>query len=93
MEKLSQLHELYINGEWFGERFEKIDVVNPANQEVVAQVPKVGREEALKVVDAAHEALPSWSSLTADKRAHYLEKWYTLIDQEKESIGKLMTEE
>ncbi|WP_017185777.1 NAD-dependent succinate-semialdehyde dehydrogenase [Alkalibacillus haloalkaliphilus] len=93
MEKLSQLHELYINGEWIGEGFEKIDVVNPANHEVIAQVPKVGRDEALKAVDAASEVLPSWSSLTADKRAQYLEKWYALIDEEKESIGKLMTEE
>ncbi|GEL76981.1 NAD-dependent succinate-semialdehyde dehydrogenase [Tenuibacillus multivorans] len=86
-------YELLINGEWIGKRYDHIDVLNPATQEVMAQVPKVGRVEAAKAVDSAHQALSTWSSFTAQKRGKLLEKWHDLIEDEAELIGKLMTKE
>ncbi|WP_338754810.1 NAD-dependent succinate-semialdehyde dehydrogenase [Bacillus sp. FJAT-52991] len=83
---------MYINGEWI-DNDKKIEVVNPAINEVIATVPEGGREEAEQAATAAYEAFKTWSKLTAAERAHYLNEWYRLIDENKEEIGKIMTEE
>ncbi|MDF2903574.1 MAG: succinate-semialdehyde dehydrogenase, partial [Bacillus sp. (in: firmicutes)] len=70
-----------------------IPVINPANGEVIATVPSGGAVEAKNAVDAAYEALSTWSRKTANERAERLLKWYKLIDEEKEVIGKIMTRE
>jgi succinate-semialdehyde dehydrogenase/glutarate-semialdehyde dehydrogenase len=84
--------EMYIDGEWI-DTIEKIDVVNPATNEKFATVPNGGTQEAIKAVDAAHEAFKNWSKLTAAERGAYLMKWHQLIDQAKDEIGALMTKE
>lgn len=91
--KTIQAYGLYINGKWTGKELEQIDVVNPATNEIIATVPKGGKKEAEKAVDAAYEALQEWSKKTAEERSGFLFKWHHLIEQEKESIGKAMTEE
>ncbi|MGM7634112.1 NAD-dependent succinate-semialdehyde dehydrogenase [Bacillus sp. Hm123] len=83
---------MYINGEWI-DNDKQIEVVNPAINEVIATVPEGGREEAEQAATAAYEALKTWSKLTALERAHHLNEWYRLIDENKEEIGKIMTEE
>ncbi|KAB7706986.1 succinate-semialdehyde dehydrogenase [Bacillus aerolatus] len=84
--------KICINGEWI-ETEKTIDVINPATNEVIATIPDGGTEEAERAADAAHEAFKQWSKLTANERAEYLMNWYRLIDENKEEIGKLMTEE
>ncbi|MBH0170486.1 NAD-dependent succinate-semialdehyde dehydrogenase [Fictibacillus sp. 18YEL24] len=86
MEKL-----LYINGSWTGESLEKIEVYNPANGEVVGTVASCGKEETDAAIDAAHEAFPSWSKLTAYERADYLMKLHDLMIEQKEELAELMT--
>ncbi|MDQ0205243.1 NAD-dependent succinate-semialdehyde dehydrogenase [Alkalicoccobacillus murimartini] len=85
--------EFYINGEWTGNQLEKVDVINPANGEVVDQVPKGGEREATAAVDAAHAAFPEWSQRTAYERGALLEKWYALIEENQEELARTMTEE
>ncbi|AGK53478.1 NAD-dependent succinate-semialdehyde dehydrogenase [Bacillus sp. 1NLA3E] len=68
-------------------------VINPANGEVIAYVPKGGAAEAKRAVEDAYEALSTWSRKTANERAERLLQWYKLIDEEKEVIGKIMTRE
>src|SRR5699024_11394057 len=43
--------------------------------------------------DAASAAFPEWSKKTAEQRSDLLKKWHQLIDEEKKSIGKMMTKE
>lgn len=88
-----QTYQFYINGNWTGKELDQIDVVNPATNEVIATVPKGGATEAKQAVDAAHSALHKWSKKTAGERSSFLYKWHQLIDEEKEAIGKAMTEE
>ncbi|WP_324611565.1 NAD-dependent succinate-semialdehyde dehydrogenase [Bacillus massiliglaciei] len=83
---------MYVDGEWI-DTPEKIEVVNPATNEVFATVPNGGAAEAEKAVDAAYEAFKTWSVLTAAERGAYLMRWHELIDQAKEEIGELMTTE
>lgn len=86
MEKL-----LYINGSWTGNSLEKIEVYNPANGEVVGTVPSGGKEETDAAIDAAHDAFPRWSKLTAYERAEYLMKLHDLMIEQKEELAELMT--
>ena len=84
---------LYINGEWSDYGLEKIEVRNPATDEIVATVPKGGAAEAAKAADAAYEAFPSWSALSVYERSELIWKWHRLIDENKEELAKIMTEE
>lgn len=87
------IQPVYINGEWLGGEGELavLDVINPANGEIISQIPKCGAVEAKKAVDAAYEALASWSNKTAIERGDRLNQWYKLIDDHKEEIAEIMT--
>ncbi|HLS07865.1 NAD-dependent succinate-semialdehyde dehydrogenase [Lentibacillus sp.] len=80
-----------INGEWVGNELDVLDVVNPANGEVVGTVPYGGEKEAEQAVDAAYEAFQSWSCLTAHDRAGYLKKLNQLMLENVEELAQLMT--
>lgn len=85
---------MLINGERVNsENKEIIEVVNPANNQVMASVPNGGKKEAKKAVDAAYIAFREWSVKTANERSQLLMKWYQLIDENKEELGRLMTQE
>lgn len=84
--------KMYINGEWVTAD-EQIQVVNPATGETFASVPKGGAVEAKQAVDAAYEAFRTWSRKTAGERSELLRNWHRLIDEHKEEIGRIMTEE
>jgi succinate-semialdehyde dehydrogenase/glutarate-semialdehyde dehydrogenase len=79
-----------INGCWFNTE-ETMAVRNPATKEILGTVPKSGKEEALKAVDAADAAFTSWSTTTAYERSNLLRKWYELIEEDKEILAKTMT--
>lgn len=55
--------DLYIDGRWLpasgGERF---DVLNPADETVVASVASGTETDARAAVDAAHEAAAGWAA-------------------------------
>lgn len=72
---------------------EVIEVVNPATNQVIATIPNGGKEEAKQAVDAAYSAFKEWSSKTANERSQILLNWYRLIDEHKEELGRIMTEE
>ncbi|MFS0863990.1 NAD-dependent succinate-semialdehyde dehydrogenase [Fredinandcohnia sp. 179-A 10B2 NHS] len=85
---------MYINGEKVGSTSgEEIEIINPATKKVIATVPRGGRDDAKKAVDAAHAAFKEWAAKTANERGQLLMKWYQLVDEHKEELGRLMTEE
>ncbi|WP_407408626.1 NAD-dependent succinate-semialdehyde dehydrogenase [Peribacillus sp.] len=84
---------LYINGEWSDHGLEKIEVKNPATDEIVATVPKGGATEAAKAADAAYAAFTDWATLSVYERADLIWKWHKLIDDNKEELARIMTEE
>ncbi|MEO6714211.1 MAG: aldehyde dehydrogenase family protein, partial [Mycobacteriales bacterium] len=56
----------YIAGQWSpSSSSERIDVINPATEEVVAQVSAGTAEDADRAVAAARAAFPSWSATPA----------------------------
>lgn len=70
-----------------------IEVLNPANGDIVSTVPYSGGKEAAEAVDRAHEAFKDWSKKTAGERSSLLMKWHQLIEQSTEDLARLMTEE
>jgi succinate-semialdehyde dehydrogenase / glutarate-semialdehyde dehydrogenase len=82
---------MYINGEWIGKELEKLEVVNPANGQVVGTVPIGGVDEANQAIDSAHEAFQTWSQTTAYERATYLKRLNDLILKNQEELAQVMT--
>ncbi len=87
-------HRMFIDGEWVGsDKEEKIDVVNPATEQVIASVPKASREQTKTALEAAEKAQPAWDDLAPLKRAGYLVKTAQLIRRDKERLARILTSE
>ncbi len=69
------------------------EVNNPANQEIIAQVPNMNPADALLAVDKAHAALPAWKARTGKDRAQLLRRWFELMNRDADRLARLMTEE
>ncbi|PKX82058.1 aldehyde dehydrogenase [Pectobacterium peruviense] len=66
---------MYINGEFVENRSGKwIDVVNPATEQVISQIPEGSADDAKRAIDAAEAAQPSWEALPAVERGVWLHK-------------------
>jgi succinate-semialdehyde dehydrogenase/glutarate-semialdehyde dehydrogenase len=72
---------------------EFFEVNNPANQEIIAQVPNMTPADALQAVDKAHAALPAWKAKTGKDRAQLLRRWFELMNRDADRLARLMTEE
>ncbi len=85
---------MFINGQWCeakdGSRF---DVTNPANGDVIGDVPNGGKAEVQEAIDAAAEAFKTWSKTTAYQRSAFLYRAYNLMIEKKEHLAVTMTTE
>lgn len=84
---------MYINGEWIGKKLGKLEVVNPANGQLVGTVPMGGEKEINQAIDSAHKAFQNWSQTTAYERATYLKRLNDLILNNEEELAQIMTSE
>lgn len=83
-----------INGEWTGAPSgATFAVTDPATDEVVAEVPNGGAEQARAAIDAAATALPGWRALPAAERARPLRRLAELMLEHRERLARLMTRE
>ncbi|MEG1031666.1 MAG: NAD-dependent succinate-semialdehyde dehydrogenase [Acinetobacter sp.] len=82
----------FIDGVWVEAQDQnRIDVINPANEEVIGSIPNMGKAEALQAVESSYQALQSWKALTAQARADLLLAWYKLTLEHAEDLARLMT--
>lgn len=70
---------------------EYFETVNPANQQVLAQVARGGEQEINAAVDAARQAFPAWSSRPATERATIMRRLGDLIAKQAPEIAKTET--
>ena len=64
----------YINGEWVeSDSSETIEVVNPANEEIIGHVTAGSKQDINSAVKAANEAFKSFGQTTKKERIEYLE--------------------
>ena len=84
--------QAYIDGAWAdADNDQTLNVNNPATGEILGSVPKMGRAETARAIEAANRALPSWRALTAKERGAKLRRWYELMLEHKDDLGRLMT--
>ncbi|MBN8430828.1 NAD-dependent succinate-semialdehyde dehydrogenase [Microbulbifer salipaludis] len=84
----------YINGQWLdADSGNTLDVINPANGEVVATIASCGADETRRAIEAANEAWPAWRDLTVKQRAKILRDWYNLIIDNVDDLAAILTVE
>ncbi len=84
--------QCYLDGQWVdADDGATIEVTNPANREVLGLVPKMGRAETERAIDAAEAAFPAWRARTADERSAILYRWFELMMEHQEDLGRIMT--
>ena len=91
------MHErqhLYINGSWVEPNGEgTIEVINPANEQIVGSVPVGSESDANAAVDAARSAFTSWSESTVEERSNYLNQLSSALKDRGEEMAELITSE
>lgn len=68
-----------------------IEVNNPATDEIIGLVPRLGEEEAKAAIEAARIAQKEWAGRTAKERSVILRAWYDLMIANKEDLGRILT--
>ncbi|WP_339774940.1 NAD-dependent succinate-semialdehyde dehydrogenase [uncultured Thalassospira sp.] len=83
-----------IDGKWVtSPKGAALDVTNPFDGSVVAQVPVLGAVETETAIIAAERAFADWSTRAAKERAAILRRWFDLIVENADDLGAMMTAE
>jgi acyl-CoA reductase-like NAD-dependent aldehyde dehydrogenase len=78
--------QLSDNGNW-------IDVLNPATEQVIGQVPDCGQSELDSAVAAARAAFPKWKATPIEERRAALNKMAAIIKDNADELMRLLTSE
>jgi len=81
-----------INGEMVSTS-QMLDVVNPANEEVIGQVPACGEAELDSAVAAARAAFKTWSKKPVDERRKVVQAIAGVINENNDELFRLLTAE
>ena len=88
------INKMLINGQWTdaadGATWQ---VVNPATEAPIADVPYGGAEETTRAIAAAHEALARWQALTAYERGGILRNIADALRTRVDELAPIMTAE
>jgi acyl-CoA reductase-like NAD-dependent aldehyde dehydrogenase len=69
------------------------DLVNPATEEVIEEIPFGDGHDAYAAIDAAEDAFPAWARLTPYERGAILERAAVVIEDNLEEYARITTEE
>ena len=69
------------------------DLLNPATEEVIEQIPFGGAADASAAIDSAADAFAEWSHLTVYQRGEILEKAAQFIEGNLGDLARVTTEE
>jgi len=83
-----------INGEWVqADSGATIDVVNPATGLVIGNVPKSGKAETRRAIEAADAAFEIWRKTSALERSKLLRQLHDAIMDNQQPLAELLTTE
>jgi succinate-semialdehyde dehydrogenase/glutarate-semialdehyde dehydrogenase len=68
-------------------------VTDPATGQTLVDLPKQGKAETTRAIDAAQRALPAWRARSAVDRSAILRRWADLIRASADDIAKILTAE
>ena len=82
----------YINGKWVTGKG-TFETINPANEELLAEIAQAQVSDVDSAVSAATEAFKSWRLVPAPIRGEMLFKIGDLLKQKKEELARLLTQD
>ncbi len=86
--------QCYIDGAWAdADSGDTVNVNNPATNDILGTVPKMGADETRRAIEAANAAWPAWRAKTAKQRGDIIRRWYNLMLENQDDLGLLMTSE
>src|SRR5574341_156334 len=84
----------YINGKWMpGRKGQTFNTINPANEELVAEIAQAEISDVDAAVSAATEAFKSWRLFPAPLRGELLYRVGDILKQRKEELARLLTQD
>jgi len=82
----------YVGGAWVAAaNGDTVEVLNPADGELVGTVAALSTEESAGAVDSAHAAFPGWAGLLPQQRSVIIRRWFDLMIESKEDLALIMT--
>lgn len=86
--------QIFVAGVWRdADSHKTIDVINPANGELIGTVPNAGASETQAAIEAARLAFPAFAALTGAERAELLRRLSAAILENQEALAQLLTME
>ncbi|ASY64804.1 Aldehyde dehydrogenase B [Sinorhizobium sojae CCBAU 05684] len=70
-----------------------IEVTNPATGKVIGRVPKLGAAETRSAIETAARVQKEWAARTAKERSAVLRRWFELMIENKDDLGRILTTE
>jgi aldehyde dehydrogenase (NAD+) len=89
---VAELVRNYIGGQWV-ETASTFETVNPATEAVIASVAKASASDVDAAVQAAKAAYKEWRLVPAPRRGEVLYQVARVLEERKEVIARLMTDE
>jgi len=87
-------YQQYINGKFQDSHSkDKIEVLNPYTEKVIALAPNGDAHDAALALEAAEKAQPAWAARTASDRASYLKKMAAAIRANRVELARTLAEE
>ncbi|MFJ7724576.1 aldehyde dehydrogenase [Neobacillus sp. NPDC097160] len=94
MQIATKKYQMFINGEFVESTSnETSQVINPATEEVISEVPKGTIADVRQAVDAAAKAQKEWAKLPAIERATYLRAISKGIRENADNLARIISEE
>lgn len=86
--------QAYVGGEWIdADDGDTFDVIDPATGAVITSLPHLKRAETARAIAVAETAQKDWAALPAKERSALLKKLYTLMVDNADDLGKILTAE
>ena len=84
--------KFYINGQWVEpSKKNDFDVINPSDETVCAVISLGSQEDTNAAVNAAREALPSWSNSSKEDRVALLERLYSIYERRMDEMAEVIS--
>jgi lactaldehyde dehydrogenase/glycolaldehyde dehydrogenase len=84
-------YRLYIDGQWTDSASGRLtEVLNPANEEVIAHVYDADPEDVQRALLSSEKAQCSWKALPAVERARYIVKLVDRMKEERDHFARLL---
>ncbi|MBH1965134.1 MAG: NAD-dependent succinate-semialdehyde dehydrogenase [Comamonadaceae bacterium] len=82
----------FVNGKWVKGK-KRFDVTDPATGQIIADVADLEPKDVKSAINAANAAWPAWRALTGKQRHAIMMKWFQLLMDNQDDLGRIMTAE